>query len=42
LHATGVIFGSIVLRTRNVTFVGIIHGIGDAVANVPPVIHGAH
>jgi uncharacterized protein len=37
--ATGLIFAYIVLRTRNVILVGLMHGIGDAVANVPHVFH---
>ena len=40
--AIGLIFGYIALRTRNVIFVGILHGVGDAVANVPQILHGAH
>jgi membrane protease YdiL (CAAX protease family) len=39
--AIGLIFGYIALRTRNVMFVGILHGVGDAVANVPQFLHGA-
>ena len=37
--ATGLIFGYIVYRTRNVVLVGILHGIGDAIANVPHLLH---
>ena len=37
--AMGLTFGYITFRTRNVAFVGVMHGIGDAVVNVPHVFH---
>ena len=37
IFAIGLIFGYLMHRTRNIVFVGLLHGIGDAVSNVPHV-----